>query len=346
MKIILTPNDNNKIIDEYLAFNQIPFEKVDLYNLSLNRHDLTYLLAFDNPVLLIISTNEFNSICSSEQSKNQLINFCNRSNKLWLWNDLDATTQLIRSKHYINSGAITWFLDAPLIDNNFNNIKFEVFPNSYFLSPGVVPRITGSTVEKKNCQKQFLLTTIKNKHEKEHRAQLWKELASRPALLAQGHAFYKTLQDPWVGATPHQHDWGGGYLSMDLYLDAWLEVVPETLYKDAWFITEKTVKPIVTKTPFLSLSTPGYLTYLKEQGFQTFDSLIDESYNQQDNIEDQVKMLVDQLEFIVNNGAENFYHACADILEHNQQQLFEIAGGWQFHMDGFIHKQLQQLEIS
>lgn len=348
MKIILHSSNNNKVIDEYLTFNQIPFEKIDLYDSSLDtygRYNLTNLLEVNDPILLIICLSTFNDICSWKQSKNQLINFCNRSNKLWIWNDADGTINLINSTQCIDSNAVTWFLDAPLVNNNFNNIKFELFPNSYFLSQSVISRIKGAAVEKQNCQKQFLLTTIK-KSGREHRDYLWKELISRPSLLAQGHAVYKTPEKPWIGNTPHQTTWRDGYPSMDLYLDAWVEVVPETMYKDAWFITEKTVKPIMTKTPFLLLSTPGYLNYLKEKGFQTFDSLIDESYNQQDNIEDQAKMLVDQLESIVNNGAEEFYHACADILEHNQQRLFEIGGGWHFHMDCFIHKKLQELGIN
>ena len=347
MKIILN-TDDNKIFNEYLTFNQIPFEKVNLYDAGLDtygRYNLINLLAYNNPILLIISGRTFNDICSWEPSRNQLINFCNQPNKLWVWNDSDGTLDLLDSTH-IESGAITWFLDAPTVNNNFinNNFKFEIFPNSFFLSQSVVSRIKGAVVEKQNCQKQFLLTTIK-KSGREHRDYLWQELILRPRLLTQGHALYKTPEETWIGDMPHQHTWRCGYPSMDLYLDAWLEVVPETMYKDAWFITEKTVKPIQTKTPFLLLSTPGYLNYLKEKGFQTFDSLIDESYNQQDNIEDQAKMLVDQLEFIVNNGAEKFYHACADILEHNQQRLFEIGGGWQFHMDCFIHKKLQELGI-
>ena len=348
MKVIINHDNNNKLIDDYLSFNQVPFDQVDLYDPTIDAHgryNLNDLLVFDEPILLIITSRLFNDICSWQQSKNQLIELCNRSSKIWVWNDMDSTRELINLNHYINSDAVTWFLDAPLVHNTFakklNKVQFQIFPNSYFLSQKTFTRITGATIKKHNCQKQFLLTTIK-KSESEHRDHLWKELQSRPGLIDQGYAFFKTRNDPWVGRIVN--DWPG-YPSMDFYKDAWVEIVPETFYKDALFITEKTVKPILTKTPFLMLSTPGYLNYLKEKGFQTFDHLIDESYNQQDNIEDQAKLLVDQLVSIVNNGAEEFYYACDSILEHNQQRLFEIVGGWQYHMDCFIQKNLQQLGI-
>lgn len=355
MKLISTGGSTSSI-EDYIESNQLPATKVNLYDTSLDtygRFNLDKLPPIDDPKLLIIDYKTFYSIVAWHPSKNQLVNFANSNNQIWVWNDADSTLGFLYQLdnclefNQLANNNVTWFLDAPFADSiqfkTLEKIYFELIPNSAFLK--TAPRIIGATVNKQHCKKDFLLTTIKKK-DREHRDYLWSEIIDRPGLVERGHAYYKKRNDPWVGDYPIHHNWPDGHVSMDLYLDAWLEIVPETMYKDAYFITEKTVKPIATRTPFLILTTPGYLKYLRNNGFKTFDSLISEKYNEQDNIVDQARMLVDQLESIVDNGAEEFYHACSAILYHNQQQLFEINGSWQFHMDQFIHKKFQGLGIS
>lgn len=52
---------------------------------------------------------------------------------------------------------------------------------------------------------------------------------------------------------------------------------------DNLFLCEKAYKPLACKHPMLLASTPGNLAYLRQQGFETFPELWDESY---DNITD------------------------------------------------------------
>lgn len=78
------------------------------------------------------------------------------------------------------------------------------------------------------------------------------------------------------------------YASED-YTDAGIEVVLETLFDDQRnHLTEKTLRAIACGRPFMIASTPGTLQYLRDYGFQTFDGLIDESY---DTITDPVSRL-------------------------------------------------------
>jgi hypothetical protein len=44
-------------------------------------------------------------------------------------------------------------------------------------------------------------------------------------------------------------------------------------------ITEKPLKPLVNLHPFVALGNPGSLAQLRSFGFQTFGSVIDESYD-------------------------------------------------------------------
>lgn len=64
------------------------------------------------------------------------------------------------------------------------------------------------------------------------------------------------------------------------YATSAVEVVLETLFDDQrHHLTEKTLRPIACGRPFILASTPGSLRYLKQYGFETFDGLIDETYD-------------------------------------------------------------------
>jgi hypothetical protein len=94
-----------------------------------------------------------------------------------------------------------------------------------------------------------------------------------------------------------------GSASADIPRDnnAFWHVVTETVfYHNKLHLTEKIFKPIVSKQPFMLLAAPGNLEYLRSYGFKTFDSIIDESY---DNIVDndlRTEAVVDQLHWYCN----------------------------------------------
>jgi hypothetical protein len=78
------------------------------------------------------------------------------------------------------------------------------------------------------------------------------------------------------------------YCTQD-YQETMLEVVLETLFDDSrWHLTEKTLRPIACGHPFILVATPGSLEYLRSYGFETFNGLIDETY---DTIQDPVQRL-------------------------------------------------------
>jgi hypothetical protein len=65
------------------------------------------------------------------------------------------------------------------------------------------------------------------------------------------------------------------------YNQTMLEVVLETMFDDRrWHLTEKIFRPIACGQPFILVSTPGSLKYLKSYGFKTFDKYINEDYDQ------------------------------------------------------------------
>jgi hypothetical protein len=69
-----------------------------------------------------------------------------------------------------------------------------------------------------------------------------------------------------------------------------IELVLETLFDDARIhLTEKSLRPIALGQPFILTGPTGSLKYLKKYGFKTYDSVIDESY---DDIVDPQQRLV------------------------------------------------------
>lgn len=89
-------------------------------------------------------------------------------------------------------------------------------------------------------------------------------------------------------------------IPMTMYNACRFNLVVETDidYQHCFFLTEKTVKALLTGMPFVSMSHANFLSQIRKLGFVTYDSLWDESYDQQtafDKRMDQVVQLCDQL---------------------------------------------------
>jgi hypothetical protein len=106
------------------------------------------------------------------------------------------------------------------------------------------------------------------------------------------------------------------------YQQTQIEVVLETLFDDTrWHLTEKTLRPIACGHPFMLAATPGSLKYLHSYGFETFDGLIDETY---DSILDPVQRLqaiVESMKQLMSAGQET-WNQLQVIAKRNQQRFF------------------------
>jgi len=354
MRIVVVESDNLDLFREYLKFNQLNFESDSLWDENLDsfgRHTLDRY-AHDSKTLLILNSRVFQNLCNWDKSLKQIIQFCNNKNKIWIWNDLDSIMALLfhrkelaRIDALIPSGSIKHFTVNKISDRlkMFDNIELKTLPTSYSLSL-FFPRIPRARCDKHNCLYDFFITTVLKKVAP-HRSVLYKQIHAIEGLPEKGRLIFNRLNltsHNYVGQKPSQNIWAPGYPAMDLYLNSWLEIVPETYYKNGYYLTEKTFKPICTKTPFLIVASCQYLQYLKSLGFKTFESLIDESYDLEYRVEDRVKLMLEQLQFIVKNGSESFYKESLPILEHNQAKLLELNGRRQFELDSFITDCLEQ----
>jgi hypothetical protein len=75
--------------------------------------------------------------------------------------------------------------------------------------------------------------------------------------------------------------------------------------------------------PFVVAANRGYLRDLQNVGFQTFHSLIDESYDQIDCPRARIERIIDTVHGISLSGAADFWESTRDICKYNQQHLVE-----------------------
>jgi hypothetical protein len=111
------------------------------------------------------------------------------------------------------------------------------------------------------------------------------------------------------------------YMQWPLYEKCTFEIVPETSHNNLTFPTEKTYKPMVAQVPFLILANPEYYNWLHDLGFRTFNSLIDESFASEPDLEKRVQKLANTAKYIVEQGSLDFYHATKEICKHNREHL-------------------------
>jgi hypothetical protein len=111
--------------------------------------------------------------------------------------------------------------------------------------------------------------------------------------------------------------------------DSLFYVPTETIYFGRrTHITEKTFKAIALEMPFILVAPAGSLEYLREYGFQTFNTVIDESYDEEPDdivrIEKITKLLQD-LNNLSGQEKHSIHQACLPIVEHNYNHFYKGA---------------------
>jgi hypothetical protein len=113
---------------------------------------------------------------------------------------------------------------------------------------------------------------------------------------------------------------------IDDYNTTEIEVVLETLFDDSRLhLTEKILRPIACRQPFILAATHGSLDYLKEYGFKTFSTLWDESYDKIVNPQKRLQAIVDLMTHIAklnDRDKKNLLIKAGEISAYNQSWFF------------------------
>jgi len=123
---------------------------------------------------------------------------------------------------------------------------------------------------------------------------------------------------PVSSASSAEYDW-------EDYTQTKCSIVLETVYDNRIHLTEKTLRPIACGHPFMVLSGPGTLTYLRKMGFNTFSPLIDESYDLETDPSKRMQMVINEMNRI-NNLSEKYqqyiWKQCEAITTYNKNYFF------------------------
>lgn len=120
--------------------------------------------------------------------------------------------------------------------------------------------------------------------------------------------------------------WGEIYLKAELYQDTYFSLVTETVFDYPYsFRTEKIWKPIAIGHPFIAVANQGFYRDLHNLGFQTFGSIIDESFDQIENSADRLDRIVEIVQDLCQQDLASFLDSCYNTCKYNQQLLAELG---------------------
>lgn len=133
-------------------------------------------------------------------------------------------------------------------------------------------------------------------------------------------------QTGYVKAQLFNNEWGEIYIKPEPYIDTYFSVVTETVYNYPWSLfSEKISKPLAIGHPWIAAANFGFYRDLRNLGFQTFDSLIDESFDKVENNHDRMNHIVNSIKDLCSQDLAAFVQAAEPICTYNQQHLADFA---------------------
>ena len=169
-----------------------------------------------------------------------------------------------------------------------------------------------------------------NKYPRSHRVRLFNRLESSNLLdnslysfLSEGKRLNPQYELPWVDANNYPF-YGRDQDIYELpYNHSAYNIVSETHDRGDTFVTEKIWKPVIMQQMFVVHSTPHYLKTLRELGFQTFHSVLDESYDEEQNAGKRIDKIVELCKWLKDQDPVKMYKATESIRKHNAEHFFK-----------------------
>jgi hypothetical protein len=107
-------------------------------------------------------------------------------------------------------------------------------------------------------------------------------------------------------------------IPVNVYNQTAYSAIAETCFHDNFaFYTEKTSKPIIGRRLFVMFAGKGYLANLRQLGFQTFDGVIDEGYDQETDALVRWRRAWEQMCWLADQPQEQILEQIRPIVEHN-----------------------------
>jgi hypothetical protein len=110
----------------------------------------------------------------------------------------------------------------------------------------------------------------------------------------------------------------------DLYKDILVDVVVEShVAGNTFFPTEKTIRPMLLKKPFIIFGSCNYLEHMRQMGFRTFADFWDEDYDGYEGADrlHRMQQLIDSIASMPIDRLESMYWDMQYTLDHNYNLL-------------------------
>jgi hypothetical protein len=108
------------------------------------------------------------------------------------------------------------------------------------------------------------------------------------------------------------------YMPYEMYRRTNYTIICETLgTSDTFFFSEKTTKPLLGRRLFVMFGAVGFLSNLRQLGFETFGQVIDESYDKIENHVRRFDLAFQQVQWLSEQDPKEIYSLIQGELEHN-----------------------------
>ena len=115
------------------------------------------------------------------------------------------------------------------------------------------------------------------------------------------------------------------YVPWKIYQQTQYSIIAETIGTgNCFFLSEKTTKALYARRLFVVFSNANFLKGLRRLGFETFGSIIDESYDENVLDFDRYRQITEQLVYLSTQDYRQVYKKIKPILDHNHNRLFDL----------------------
>ena len=104
------------------------------------------------------------------------------------------------------------------------------------------------------------------------------------------------------------------------YTETYINIVTES-YSYYTLVSEKTYKPILAGQLFLIVGAVGSIQFLRDIGIDTFDDIIDHSYDQVEDLRERIELIIKQITYLNNLNLEKIYQLIKPRLIQNSNFL-------------------------
>lgn len=255
------------------------------------------------------------------------------------------------NQHNINSNQFTYITANFKCEQAYSNWRtmFNITddPFNIIVYPGCSHNVNSEIVPAFDDTARPLKYVNLNNHSYMHRIQIINFLHNNDLIQYGSNSFHKRnsllaeeilkqvpMEVDQLGPNSHEFDHD------HLFVDSYFSIITESIFDrtpgnamqalppldyEAWWVeghvTEKTFRAFFHLHPFIIVGAAGSLEYLRSLGYQTFDGLIDESYDSIENPVDRMLAIQAEITKLCSYDIDTlrqWYISLKPILEHNQ----------------------------